>query len=290
MGWSGWQTVAFGPGDFRAVAAPTAAGDDSVLRVIGQHDNNPYSGDLFQQEYLGNGYWTPHTDIGQPHAVDIFGSPALTTWAGHERHDLFVTGATGLQHRTMQRPNPWSGWENLGGGPPGGPILGTGPAACIDPGGQLDVFSVSATDFGLLHRRYLNGWSGWENLGGHFRLLTPAAQTWGGGRVGVFVVGDDYGIYHKWTAGGGAGWSGWESMGGVTERGLAACSWAPGRIDLFHRGMDRAVYHKWFDGGWSDWESLGGVTDYGIAAGSRGPGRLDVLHVGTDRRIYHAEF
>jgi hypothetical protein len=290
MGWSGWKRTGFGPSNFRADAAPAAVGDDGTLHVVCQEYRDPYSGDMYGDAYLGNDYWGGEHDIAKPHGKGIFGSPALTAWTGHDRQDLFVNAATGLLHRSKQRPHSWSDWEDLGGGPPGGPLLGSSPAACIDAQGQLDVFCISATDLSLLHKQYRNGWSEWESLGGHFRkLLTPAAQTWGGGRVGVFVVGDDYGIYHKWTAGGDAGWSGWEPMGGVTEAGVAACAWAPGRIDIFHRGQDRAVYHRWFDGEWSGWKNIGGTTDHGIAAASRGPGRIDVLHVGTDRYLYISE-
>lgn len=291
MGWSGWKKTGFGSGDFRAVRAPGAANDDTRLIVVCQDDNSPYSGDLHEEDCIGDNFWTGSTNIGQPPGANIIGSPAVTYWAGHDRSDLFVNAATGMLHRSKQMPYSWSGWESLGGGPPGGPILGSSPAACQDAAGQLDVFCISATDFSLLHKRYKNGWSNWENLGGHFRqMLTPAASTWGAGRVGVFVVGDDRAIHHRWTAGGSAGWSAWERIGGMTERGLAVCSWAPGRTDLFHRGQDRAVYHKWFAGGWSGWESLGGTTDHGITAASRGPGVLDVLHVGSDKSIYLSEF
>jgi hypothetical protein len=291
MGWSGWKRTTFGPGVFHPASAPAASGYGDVLDVVCQEDKSPDSGDLWEQPYLGNDYWSPFSDIGRPQGRAIIGSPALTSSQDGDRHDLFVNAATGLLHRSMQRPYPWAGWEDLGGGPPGGPILGSSPAACVDSDGRLDVFCISGTDFSLLHKRYRNGWSDWESLGGDFRRqLTPAAQTWGGGRVGVFVVGDDLGIHHRWTAADGAGWSGWEDIGGVTERGIAACSWSPGRIDLFHRGQDRAVYHKWFDGGWSGWEGLGGVTDHGIATGSRGPGRVDALAIGTDGELYINEF
>lgn len=291
MTWSGWQVASFGSGGFHPVTAPGAAGADGQLLVIGEDDQTPYSGDLYESNYLGNGYFTPSSDIGRPRSMGIFGSPAVTQrWDG-SRADHFVNAATKLLHRSKQQPYGWSDWEDLGGGPPSGPILGGSPAACLDADGQLDVFCISATGFDLLHKRFRNGWSDWESLGGQFsRLRTPAVQTWGRGRVGVFVVGEDRAIHHKWTGGVGEGWSGWENIGGITEQGVAACSWGWGRTDLFHRGMDRAVYHKWFENGWSEWERLGGVTDYGPTAASRGAGLIDVMHVGTDKRIYLSEY
>jgi len=284
MGWSEWKLTTLGwHGDFRPVGAPAAAGR-GYTTVISQEDRNPYSGDYAENSYLGNDVWnTTYEHFGPPAAPT--GSPALAATQDGDRLDLLVTAGSVLWHRSRQRPYGWTDWENLD----GGEVLASGPAVCAEDD-QIDVFAISGRDLSMLHRQWRGAWSPWTSLGGRFRRLTPAASTWGAGRIGVFAVGQDYGTHHKWSNGGGAGFSEWENLGGVTERGIAACSWGWARTDLFHRGQDRAVYHRWFDGRWSEWENMGGATDSGITVASPGLNRLLLLHVGLDRNIYYREF
>jgi hypothetical protein len=113
---------------------------------------------------------------------------------------------------------------------------------------------------------------------------SPAAVSWGPGRIDVFVRGTDSALWHRWYQN---GWSGWESLGGVLTSGPGAVSWGPGRIDVFVAGTDSALWHKWYQGGWSGWESLGGILTSTPAASSWASGRLDVFVAGTDSAMWH---
>ena len=128
--------------------------------------------------------------------------------------------------------------------------------------------------------------SGWEPLGG-VSSGSPAATTWGPGRLDVFVRGSDNNLWHKWYAG---AWSGWESLGspaGGLGSDPAAVAWGPGRIDVLAAGVDGQLWHKWYAGGWSGWEPLGGGLLTAPAVASWGSGRLDVFVEGTDHQLWH---
>jgi hypothetical protein len=71
----------------------------------------------------------------------------------------------------------------------------------------------------MYHKAWDNGWSpagdGWENIGGTF-AGTPAVVSWGPGRMDIFAVGQDLGIWRKvWAQGWLPSVTGWEPLGGA---------------------------------------------------------------------------
>ncbi len=131
----------------------------------------------------------------------------------------------------------------------------------------------------------------WTSLGGQIPAGTsPAACSWGAGRLDLFVQGTNGALYHKWYTG--STWSGWENLGGVLTSSPAATSPGNGVIDVFVRGTNGALYEKTTtDGGktWSSWIPLGGQIPAGTspAACSWGAGRLDLFVQGTNGALYH---
>jgi hypothetical protein len=119
--------------------------------------------------------------------------------------------------------------------------------------------------------------------------------SWEPGRLDVFMLGTNMGLFHKWFDGGwGPSITDYEFMGGICTSQPETVSWEPGRLDVFVTGTDRALYHKWFDGGWGpsllDFEYMGGICRSSPRVVSWGPGRLDVFVVGTDGALYHKWF
>jgi hypothetical protein len=103
---------------------------------------------------------------------------------------------------------------------------------------------------------------------------------------GVFGVGTDHALYHRWWDG--HTWGGWESLGGVLTSDPTVVSWDEGRLDIFALGEDHACWHRWWDGhSWGGWESLGGVGHSEIAATSWAPNRLDLFTLGSDSALWH---
>jgi hypothetical protein len=128
--------------------------------------------------------------------------------------------------------------------------------------------------------------AGWESLGGGV-TLTPAAASWGVGRVDVFIRGADNGLWHNtWNN---TSWSGWTSMGGILMSGPATVSWSANRIDVFVRGSDNGLYHRYSNDGtsWSGWESLGGILTSAPTVTSWSSGRLDIFARGGDNALWH---
>jgi acylphosphatase len=110
------------------------------------------------------------------------------------------------------------------------------------------------------------------------------------GRLEVFGVGTDNGLWHKWQTTPGGAWSGWASLGGVITCEPEAARNADGRIELFARGTDNALWHKWQtapSNGWSGWASLGGILYSDPAIGHNADGRLEVFVRGTDDALWH---
>jgi hypothetical protein len=117
----------------------------------------------------------------------------------------------------------------------------------------------------------------------------PAAVSSSPGRMSVFAIGTDHGVYVNEFDG--AAWSGFGQLGGYTSSGPAAVSSAPGVVDVFARGGDYALWTRHFDGAtWGPWYSLGGVLRSAPAAVSGWSGTIDVFAVGADHALWTIDF
>lgn len=133
---------------------------------------------------------------------------------------------------------------------------------------------------------------GYRSLGGSI-MFGPAATSWAGSRLDVFVVGTDQALYHAAGTDGGA-WSGWEGLGGRLTAQPAVISLAPGTLDVFGRGTDGQVWTiGWTGARWTSWTPAGGVLRSGLGGaadpdsaratvGARGPaGEVIVFRFGA---------
>lgn len=117
---------------------------------------------------------------------------------------------------------------------------------------------------------------------------TPAAVSWGAGRIDVFARGADGSLQHKAYNG---AWNGWENLGGGILGGPAVASWGPNRLDVFVRGTDSAIFQKTWDGsGWSGFSTFSGTVTSDPAAVSWGANRIDVFARGSDATLRHMWF
>ena len=90
-------------------------------------------------------------------------------------------------------------------------------------------------------------WTDWTSLGGAGIAGNPTAARNTDGRLEVFVVGGDTGLWHKWqTAAGGSTWTDWTSLGGsgIANNPTAARN-TDGRLEVFVVGGDTGLWHKW---------------------------------------------
>ena len=91
---------------------------------------------------------------------------------------------------------------------------------------------------------YANGaWSTWESLSGQL-TATPAAVSWGEGRINVFARGSDNALW--WKHYNNSIWSTWESLSGhlALTTGPAVSSQAAGQLDVFVIGSDNALWQR----------------------------------------------
>ena len=114
-----------------------------------------------------------------------------------------------------------------------------------------------------------------------------AATSWGPGRLDLFWVEEDRGLWHRaWVAG---AWQPSESLGGSLASSPAVTTWAEGQMEVFAVMDDGQLWDRYWDGmSWHVWESLGGELDPSATptASSSGPDRLDVLARGRDGAIW----
>jgi hypothetical protein len=85
----------------------------------------------------------------------------------------------------------------------------------------------------------------WDALGGEI-LGSPAAISWGRGRLDIVIRGLASTFWHKcWD---GQQWlpgkPSWLPLLGKSYNRAVLASWGPGRLDVFVRGLDTGVYTK----------------------------------------------
>ncbi|MDQ6632404.1 MAG: N-acetylmuramoyl-L-alanine amidase [Verrucomicrobiota bacterium] len=239
--------------------------------------------------------WSHYMSLVTAGGSSMAPGPAAVSW-GTGRIDVVVRGGGDeIYHKYFDGSNPWlpdGYFEHLAG------TSLYGPAICSWGVNRLDTFCIG-TDSSLQHKYYDAGTWGpggaegsWENLGGSLNS-SPAAVSWGSGRIDVVARGGNNNIYHKYYISG-SGWlpnGYWENLGGTAVGAPAICSWGSGRLDVFVRGTDNGLYHNYYSSGaWqrnSNWENLGGTLSSAPAAVSWGSGRIDVVVRGGGNNIYH---
>src|SRR5262249_48484350 len=137
--------------------------------------------------------------------------------------------------------------------------------------------------------------SGFVSLGGK-TSGDPVVARNQDGRLEVFVIGTDGGVWHTWQlkAGGGS-WFDWYAHGapaGVTLAAARVITRRDGRMVVIARGaQDGAVYlseQTTPNGLWTGWSSLGGAIEGAPAIGNNQDGRLEIFGRGTDGALWHA--
>jgi hypothetical protein len=201
--------------------------------------------------------------------------------------DLFdLKAADGTVEHTWDCGPGWSNTENLG-SPVSGALV-SAPSVSEMNAPQLQVFGRGFTNALMERARDASGtWGPWTSIGGAL-TSRPAAVSWGGGRIDVFVRGSDTHLWHRWFSGG--GWSGWQNLFGVIPAGAspAAASMASNRLEIFVRGTDNAVWEKTWNGlVWSGWKSLGGVIQGDPSAASPTATQLRLFVRGSDSALWY---
>ncbi len=197
------------------------------------------------------------------------------------------TGDKPLGCRTIFILGPFSGCDGDPNNPTSSGVAAarTSSAVSIFVRGGDDAVWMTTPDSG----------GGYRSIGGSI-MFGPAATSWGGSRLDVFVVGADQALSNAAGTDGGA-WSGWEALGGALTAQPAVISLAPGTLDVYGRGTDGRLWTiAWTGTRWTSWTVAGGALRSGLGGtadpdsgqatvGARGPAAdVIVYRFGVDRR------
>lgn len=152
--------------------------------------------------------------------------------------------------------------------------VGAQPALVSWAPERLDVLVPAGEGFGHLYYG-VDGWAGWERLGGSTaQVMGPgravSAATWGPDRLDVFVAGEEGQLHHGWY-GWPEGWGQWDDLGGGIEPGLAvgAISRSPGRLEVLAISSYGPVVKKLYEPavGWSEWRTIEEIPSRRLVGG-----------------------
>lgn len=272
----------------------TAGGSIASSRGSGRIDlflqgSNPSGANMHRNLYAVPGPWQGWVTAENSGTYRITSTPATTSWS-QDRIDVFARGENGdLVHKWYTSSYGWSYWESLG-----GCLIGA-PAVTSWAEGRLDVFirGCNASGPNLWHLFYEAGWHAWGQVsdGTGVRMASsPAAISWGPGRIDIVAKGASGELLHKWHQG---MWGNWAVLGGCIVGTPAMTSMNTGRLDIFSRACNMSgnnLWHTFYDNGWH-----GGLTPSGdstsvthvLGATSWGPDRLDVFARNSSGHVIH---
>jgi hypothetical protein len=136
----------------------------------------------------------------------------------------------------------------------------------------------------------VDDWRGEFPLGGSADQVAIGENL--DGRLEVFYVGTNSGIYHNWqTAPNGVFWEGEIRFAGDSAKQVAVGRNTDGRLEIFYVGTNNGLYHNWqtVSGGevWAGEIRFAGDSAKQVVVGQNQDGRLEIFYVGTNDDLYH---
>ena len=252
------------------------------------------------------GAWVPWTPVGGASSPTppLSGVTAVSTSAG--RIDLFLVAGDGEIQATFRATSgaAWSGWSRIGAATDRAPATSALTAVSSAPG-RSDVFLVGS-DGGVYTASRATGsgpWSDWSRVGGAsdavpvLSVVTDVSAELG--RIDLFVVAMDGGVYTSSRIGNTSAWADWSSVGSLPvpiplKSTVTPVSSQAARVDLFVVANDGGIYTTSRTAGgaaWAGWSRIGAAGDKaplktGIAAVSASAGRIDAFLVAGDGGVY----
>jgi hypothetical protein len=161
--------------------------------------------------------------------------------------------------------------------------------AAIALGNQIHVVGTDKAGK-MLH--YDNG--NWGEIPGGKFHRAPTICSWGGERLDVFALGDNWQLWHSYRNTHAGAWTPWIDDAPTFPGGLASSpasvSWGSGRIDIVALDDEKGIWHVCYDeasGGWMGWHPIEGIGTSAPTICSMRPDRLDIFVRGQDGTVYH---
>jgi extracellular elastinolytic metalloproteinase len=252
--------------------------------------------------------WDSWTRVGT--ATDRAPLQSVVTAVAAEpaRVDLFLVASDGGIYTTA-RPTSlaaWDSWTRVGTAADRAPLRSVVTAVAAERG-RVDLFLI-ASDGGIYttaRPNTLAPWGDWTRVGtaADRAPLQSVATTVTAepGRVDLFLVASDGGIYTTARPTSMAAWDSWTRVGTATDRAalqsvVTAVAAAPGRVDLFLIANDGGSYtttRATSMAAWGSWTRVGTAADRAplgsvVTAVVADPGRVDLFMVASDGGIYTA--
>ncbi len=118
--------------------------------------------------------------------------------------------------------------------------------------------------------------------------VTVAQNT--DGRLEMFYIGTNDGLYHNWQTAPNSGWAGETPFSGDSAKQITVGQNADGRLEMFYVGTNNNLYHNWQTApgqGWAGEFEFPGDSAKQITVVQNADGRLEIFYVGTNSNIYH---
>jgi Domain of unknown function (DUF1929) len=308
--WEAWHPVG-NPGAGENV--PTNSVVSAVARTLNRLDIFVvgHNGGIYTSGQTNGAGWEGWHPIGNPGAGENVPIRSLVWPASRhaDRIDIFVVGNNGGIYTSGQNGGgAWEPWHPIGNPGAGENVPTSSVVSAVARGNRLDVFVVGHNG-GIYTSGQTNGglWEGWHPIGnpaaGHTvpsrSVVFPISRS--PGRLDIFVVGHNGGIYTTGQSGGGA-WDPWHPVGNPgagenvpTNSVVWAVSHLPNRLDIFVVGHNGGIYTNGQTnvGAWEGWHPVGNPeagenvpTNSVVSAVARKPEQLDVFVVGHNGGIY----
>jgi hypothetical protein len=237
---------------------------------------------------------------------------ALAVNQDHGRRlEIVLTTFEGGTASVWHGQEPGLDFSSLG-KPDGGAFSSAGPALACNQDGRLEAVVVGQ-DLAPWHawqRSPGRDWSPWQSFkqpGGKGVISRPLGASAPGPtpvlarnqdkRLEVFVVREDFTVWHRWQKTPNGDWSDWASLkqpGDGTVGPLAVGANADGRLELAATDSNGAVWHIWQkepNKDWSQWKSLkepgGHPAPPGVKLAKNKDGRLELFTVAGDGAVWH---
>jgi hypothetical protein len=202
------------------------------------------------------------------------------------RLEIFGMGGTSrpaLWHIRQTSNNTWAlSWVSLG--TPPGKIIQSQLQVARSLTGDLTVFGVDTSDsrgvsgniWSIAQTTPGSSWGSWTALPTHIGVTMAQGFVAGqnaDGRIELFSIGSDGGIYHTWITATGT-WSNWTSMSGTNGIGLldpnlVVGNTNDGRLQVFGVNSSGTVYSNWqekpggvWNNSWTSFNNSSSLTFY----------------------------
>ncbi|MFQ5708205.1 MAG: hypothetical protein ACE5HO_12180, partial [bacterium] len=246
-GWSKWKSLA-SPPDVEVASIPAVGRNEDGRQEVAVFGSDGALWHIWQK--APNASWRNWQNLGAPESVNLTSSPVGGQNADG-RLELFAVCSDGaLWHIWQKRPNEsWGKWKRLGS--PANVKLAGRPVLSQNQDGRMEIFLLAQG--GVVWHRWQThpngGWSKWKSLGSPATsklLSVPRLGRNQDGRLELFAIGSEGGLWHVWQKAPNSGWKHWKSLdapqGVKLTPHLGVGKNQDGRIEAFAIGSDRVLW------------------------------------------------